>query len=236
VNPAPVLAAPPSALVGLAGIATVAAVLMAMILIADRSLGLHDEVLRKLVHLVTGTLSVSFPWIFTESWPVLLLAAITLLGMVALRVLPRWLHMVRRAGFDRTLRLESLGDITFPIAIAGLFLLARHQPVLYIVPLLIATFGDAAAAVVGKKFGRWTYQPPFGGTKTFEGSTAFFLVAFACFAVPLAMAAGGITGRDLAVGLGGAALTTVLEGVAWSGLDNLFLPFGAWVYLRLILA
>lgn len=232
---APVLAAPPSALAGLAGLATVAAVLMAVILIADRSLGLHAEVLRKLVHLVTGTLSLVFPWVFAETWPVLVLSAATMLAMLALRLVPRWLHLVRRAGFDRTLRLESLGDVTFPIAIAGLFVLARQRPILYVIPLLVASYGDAAAAVVGKKYGRMKYQPPFGGAKSYEGSAAFLATAFACFAVPLAVSAGGVTARDLLISLGGAVLTTVLEGVAWSGLDNLFLPFGAWLYLRLLL-
>jgi phytol kinase len=218
---------------GLGAIAVTAAILLGLILLAERSVGLPAEVLRKLVHLVTGSLSILLPWIFRDTWPVLVLAGVAAGGMIALRVFPTWLAWIREAGFARSLRLDSLGDVTFPLGIAGLFVLAHDDRVRYAIPLLVATYADAAAAVTGKQIGRNRFTPPFGGAKTVEGSLAFLVTAFACFVLPLTLQAGALTPTLIAVSLGGAVLTTILEAVSWSGLDNLFLPFGTWGYLYL---
>ena len=219
----------------LIGVAVLSGAALAGIAGLARVTGMPSEVLRKAVHVVSGTIALCFPWIFPSAWPVLFLAGTTAGAMLSLRLFPGWLRRVKRWGFAPSLRLDSLGDVTFPVAIALLFLLAGDRHVFYTAPLLVATWADAAAAVVGKRLGRLRYTPPFGGTKTWEGTVACFVVAYTCLATALGADAGHLTPRLIAVSLGGAALTTSLEALAWSGLDNLFVPLGAWTYLRLIL-
>ncbi|MEM6328347.1 MAG: hypothetical protein AAF791_14635, partial [Bacteroidota bacterium] len=47
---------------------------------------LTDEGARKGVHITMGALTLTFPWVFSETWPVLVLAGLALLAMGLLRV------------------------------------------------------------------------------------------------------------------------------------------------------
>ena len=51
-----------------------------------RSSPTDPEILRKLLHLGMGLLTLSFPWIFASAWPVLLLAGLFAIGLTALRI------------------------------------------------------------------------------------------------------------------------------------------------------
>ena len=70
-----------------------------------------------------------------------------------------------------------MGSFTFPSQSAILFALARGDKLLYSIPILVLTFADAVAAVLGERYGTVAYEG-IGGTKSLEGSVAFFTVAF----------------------------------------------------------
>lgn len=88
------------------------------------------------------------------------------------------------------------------------------------------TFGDAAASLVGKSFGR--HRIP-GTAKSFEGSAA-------CFAVCLGV--GFACGFPLAAALAGASAATVIEALPTSAFvnDNLWIPAGSAAVLLLMKA
>jgi phytol kinase len=71
-----------------------------------------------------------------------------------------------------------------------------------------------------------------GANKTFEGSAAFAVVAFFCIHVPLLL--WGEVGRTetLLIAATLALVVMLLEGSAWRGLDNLFIPIGGFFLLR----
>jgi phytol kinase len=201
----------------------------------------HPELVRKILHVGMGLVAVSFPWLFDASWPILLLAALSLGGMLALRLVKGLRTSVGTvvSGVDRT----SLGEIYFPLAVAILFHLylfenelgPAYRVVLYCIPLLLLTLADAAAALVGIYYGRLRYTTA-DGLKSTEGSLAFFLCAFLCVHVPLLLATDTGRAETLLIAILLAWLAMLFEAIAWAGLDNLVLPLVAYLLLKIYLS
>lgn len=103
-------------------------------------------------------------------------------------------------------------------------LIAGGDPVIVATAIGSLAFGDAAAALAGKAFGRTKI---FGGQKSLEGSLACFA---ACFA--LASAVGVRPGAGLAC----AAVSTAVELLPTTGFfnDNLWMPIASAVVLLVL--
>jgi phytol kinase len=190
---------------------------------------LHPELARKLIHIGMGLVTLSFPWLFQNAWQVGLIAAMASALMLSVRRLPQAkshfgnvLHAIERTSF---------GEFFFPISVVLLFILSRGQPLLFCIPMLILTFGDATAALIGVRYGLNRYNAE-DGAKSLEGSLAFFAVVYFCVHIPLLLftSISQIHCVLIAITLG--LLATLLEAFAWNGLDNLFLPIGAFVMLE----
>ncbi len=200
----------------------------------------HPELVRKLLHISMGLVTLFFPWMFAESWPVLTLAGLSLVLMLALRHLRSLRGTVGQVtgGVGRL----SYGEVYFPIAVAVLFQLYLHvdcadehlQLLLYVIPILLLALADAAAALIGISYGRLHYLTA-DGQKTAEGSLAFFLIAFFCVHVPLLLATTTGRAETLLIALLMALLVMLFEAVAWSGIDNLLLPLAGYLFLRIYL-
>jgi len=188
-----------------------------------------SENLRKALHVGSGLLTLTFPFLFVDLWPVLLLTSLSAVMIAALK----WLRPVRAllggviGGDDRA----TLGEIYFPIAVAGVFWLAQgRSPLLFCVPILVLTLADATSALIGIRYGRLKYV---GAAKSLEGSVAFAVVAFFCIDVPLTVWSDVGRVETLLIASTLALLVMLLEGSAWRGLDNLFVPFGVFFVLRI---
>ena len=202
--------------------------LLAGIVVHRRVWSPHPEVTRKALHAGSGLLTLSFPFLFDDLWPVILLTAGSAAVVAALKFLPSVQHRLGRVvdDVDRT----TLGELYFPAAVAIVFWLARGQsPLLYCIPMLVLTLADATGALIGLRYGLNKFT---GGHKSFEGSLAFAVVAFFCVHIPLLLWSD--TGRveTLMIAVTLALLVMLLEGTAWRGLDNLFLPVGGYFLLR----
>ena len=218
----------PAVLPPLAGIAAVlgAGVLA---LVAVRRVrarrGLSDDAAREARRLALSAVAVALPWVFDAAWPVIAVAVVCVLALAAAHVAP-----ALRGGAGR----PTLGDVCFPVAVAALYLLAGGSPVLYAVPLLLLGVAGPAAALVGRRHG----LAPFAtveGTKSREGSAAFAAVAFLCVHVPLLLFTPVGRPESLWIAAIVAGLAAIVEAVSWRGLDNLFVPLGAYaVLLRLL--
>jgi phytol kinase len=125
---------------------------------------------------------------------------------------------------------RSAGEFYFPIAASTLFAITRGDPVLFGIPILTLTLADAAAALAGLHYGRTRYECG-DGSKTLEGSVAFFGVAVLTAYVPLLVLAD--TGRLQAVlvSVTYGVLVTLLEAVSPDGTDNLCIPFAGYLVL-----
>jgi phytol kinase len=95
----------------------------------------------------------------------------------------------------------------------------------YVAAIGTLAFADAAAALVGRRFGRHGYAVGHA-RKSLEGSCAFFAVA----ALLCALLPGG--GNVFAVGVFALA-TTLAEALAGDGLDNAAIPLAGITALRL---
>jgi phytol kinase len=190
----------------------------------------NPESVRKLLHVVSGLLTLTFPFIFLDRWPVLLLTG----SSAALIASMKWLRPIRArlggvVGGDGR---ETLGEIYFPVAVAIIFSLVRAEQLpalLFCIPILVLTLADATGALIGIRYGLSRYV---GAAKSLEGSVAFAIVAFFCIDVPLTLWSDLGRVETLLIASTLALLVMLLEGAAWRGLDNLFVPLGVFFVLR----
>jgi phytol kinase len=206
--------------------------LMGVLRLVQHLVAPHPEVVRKLMHVGMGLATLSFPWLFTEVWPVLLLAGLSMAALAAVRLVQGL-----KSGLGTVLggvARKSLGEFYFTLSVAGLFWVTHNQPfrwILYGVPLLTLTLADAVAALIGIRYGQLRYAT-IDGQKSAEGSMAFFLAAF--FATHLPLLLGTEVGRaqTLLIALALGLFVMMCEAIAWHGLDNLLIPVASYLLLK----
>ncbi len=186
------------------------------------------ELLRKLLHVAMGLVTLAFPWMFRSAWPVLLLA----IGFVVWLGALRWSAALRRrfGGITDGVSRESQGEIFFPLGIASVFVLSGGEALLFSIPVLLLTLADTAAALVGCRYGRHRFRA-CDGEKSVEGCLAFFAMACLCTYAPLLATEIGQTER-LLIALTLALAATLLEAISTRGLDNLVIPLGIGILLK----
>jgi phytol kinase len=198
----------------------------------QKRLALHPEWCRKLLHMGSGLLALGLPRWFQSAVPVMALSAASLLGLLALKRIPA-LHRGPGRIVDGVNR-DSHGDLYFVAATGLLFLFSGGDPLFFSVPMVILTFADSAAALVGQRYGRHRFQSA-GGTKSLEGSAAFFLTAVAGAYVGLHVLADTGPAEALLLGLLLALHLTLVEASASRGFDNLLIPLIGCLLLRVFL-
>ncbi len=195
-----------------------------------RQRDLHPELTRKLLHIGMGLVTLTFPYLFGAAiWAVVTLGVVASVSLYALRC-----SSALRARFGGVLdgvSRDSLGEIYFPVGVAALYYFAAGDTVIFVIPVLLLALGDAVAALIGVRYGSLKYEAG-EGTKSLEGSLAFFMVAFLSAHVPLLLATETGRAESLLIGLILGLLMMLIEAVAWRGLDNLFIPLGAFLLLR----
>jgi phytol kinase len=210
-----------------------AAVVLLLLLALCKRLAIGPEALRKLAHIGTGLLALSFPWIFSSLRPVLLVCGFALLLLGAVSFVPALRSRLGASLYS--VGRSSRGEFYFPAAVAILFWLAHGDKLLYSIPILVLTLADAVAAVLGSVYVKVSYEG-IGGNKSVEGSVAFFTVAFFAVHVPLLLLSQLSRPQTLLVALDIALVVTLLEAVSWHGLDNLIIPLGVLLLLHIYTA
>jgi phytol kinase len=186
------------------------------------------ETPRKFVHVAMGLIALTFPWVFATAWPVILLGTVATCLLLAIRLMERLRNGL--GGVLHAIERQSFGEMVFPAAVATVFWLAAGDKVAYVVPVLMLTLADATAAVVGLRYG----VPRFATTeepKSWEGSAAFFVVAFASALVPLLLGTDIGRAEVLLISTILGILAATIEAVSWQGLDNFLVPVGAFIFL-----
>jgi phytol kinase len=187
------------------------------------------EMSRKLLHVAMGAILCPLPWLFDSAPPVLALCAVYVGLLVARRFLVALDNHV--SGVLDGVGRKSLGEFLFPITVGVLFVAAGGDRAAYLIPLLVLTFADAAAAVVGRRYGTLRYPTP-GGCKSLEGSLAFAVVTFAAVHLSLLLLSGVAPWESVLVAVVIALVLAVVEAFATGGWDNFLVPVGAFVLLK----
>jgi phytol kinase len=192
----------------------------------------HPEAIRKLLHVGMGLVVLTFPWVFDSAWPVIVLAGGSALALILLKLNPAL--RAASGGVIEGVGRESLGEVYYPISVGVLWVMSDGAWLLFVIPMLILTLADALAALIGVRYGKTRYQT-WDGAKSLEGSIAFFAVAFLSVHVPLLLftEVGRAETLWIAVILG--LLAMLIEAISWKGLDNIYIPLGAFALLNLYL-
>lgn len=195
--------------------------------------GLNPELKRKIVHVLTGLVSLSFPWLFSSALPVIIMIACSLLTMAALR--SPWLktHAVSTVLHD--VQRKSFGEFYLLISVGLLFTLYfGREAVLYVLPLAIIALSDTASALIGTRYGRKHFTIS-DGQKSIEGGVAFFTVTLLVSLIVLMLLTNAPDINIIALSVLLAGFTTAVESDSWRGLDNIFVPVGAHILLARLL-
>lgn len=189
-----------------------------------------QELVRKSLHISMGSICLSFPWVFQNGMVVSLLAFISTCFIWVIRYW-RGFFFARMKSVICSSSRRSYGEFYFPVAVAVTFILSAGEPVSYIVPIAILTFADASSALFGVKWGKHPFKYlPF--KKSYEGSLAFFIVAFLVSSLGLTFLTDMENTHVVLVSLLLAVFTTLIEALCPVGLDNFMVPVGALFILK----
>lgn len=185
-----------------------------------RSKRANSEVVRKVVHIGVGNVILLAWWLQTPAWlgvgASVIFSAIALLSYYR-PILPS-INSVGR---------KSLGTFFYAISIGilvGCFWLLE-MPQYAAIGILVMTWGDGLAALVGQKFGRHPYVL-WGMKKSWEGSLTMAIVSFAVSSAIL-FSVYGASWQIWGIAFAIAILATGLEAFSKFGIDNLTVPLGS---------
>ena len=190
--------------------------------------GAPPEYTRKLVHVGGGLVCVFLPFLVASVWTVLALTG----GLCALFL---WGKLTGRLAALHAVNRPSRGAEYYPLAIFVLVLVTRGEPWLYVACVLTLAAADAAAALIGGRYGRLRFEVE-DERKSVEGSFTFLVVAFLCLHLPMLLMTDLPRGRCVLVALLAAMLLTGFEIIALRGFDNLVVPFAACILLTKLTA
>jgi phytol kinase len=201
---------------------------------AIRRYAFHPEWGRKLLHICMGLTSLSLPYLFHDTWPVMLLVALTVPSLWSLRHFKQLktnfggvLHNVNRDG--------SLGELCFPVGVAGAFWLSNGSTIHFIIPILLLTFSDSIAALVGVHYAKTRY-PTLDGSKSVEGSLAFFVTTFLCSVFAMRLGLPHLLLLETLLIATTLSLSMMLvEALSAFGSDNFWIPVGGFVFFDFLL-
>ena len=175
---------------------------------------------RKVVHIGVGNVILLAWWLKIPAWvgigASVLFSAITLLSY-KFPILP---------GLDSVGR-KSLGTFFYAVSIGILiaWFWPLQRPQYAVVGILIMTWGDGLAALIGQNFGRHPYQI-WGVLKSWEGSMAMAVVSYLVCCLTL-LATQGPIWQTWIVSIAVAIGATGLESLSKFGIDNLMAPIGS---------
>lgn len=194
-----------------------------------------DELFRKILHcILLGSLP-AFVFGFQIWWHAALAAVV-----FALVVYPILVFFERYQTFSKLTTERKKGELKHSLLLV-FFMFAfvisvcwgwLREPWLVLASIYAWGFGDAAAALVGKRFGK--HKVPWkhiDHRKSFEGSAAMGLVSFGSVLILLICRGGLGAGTCVAVSLGTAAASTVAELCSKDGMDTVICPVASMVVL-----
>lgn len=188
-------------------------------LILHRWLAAEAEVTRKVIHIGTGNVILLAWWLHIPGiLGILASIFFSLITLLAYRfpLLP---------GIDSVGR-KSLGTFFYAISI-GLLIACFWQvaPQFAVMGILIMTWGDGLAALIGQRWGKHPYQ--FGGMqKSWEGSLTMLSIS-AIISGAILLSVYGHSWQIWPIAFLIAAVATLLESFSKLGIDNLTVPLGS---------
>ncbi len=178
---------------------------------------------RKTIHVGVGLWVIPTVMVFAD-WRIAIIPPLT---FVVTNYLIHRFRLLPAFGEDPL----NLGTVFFPASFAAVLALffrpgtADDLAFVAVAAVLAMALGDAAAAVVGARYGTRRYTI-LGHSRTMEGSLAMCLVTAVAIAVTLVAMAGFGWHPAVAFGLVVGTAAAGIEAMCPFGSDNLFVPLG----------
>lgn len=179
-----------------------------------------SEIVRKVVHIGTGNVILLAWWLHIPAWvgitASILASAVTLLSY-KLPILP---------GINSVGR-QSLGTFFYAVSIGLLvaWFWGVQQPQYAALGILVMTWGDGLAALIGQRFGKHPYKV-WGMSKSWEGSVTMAVVSYIVTSL-IFLGVQGNVWQTWVVAIAVALVATGLEAFSKYGIDNLTVPLGS---------
>ena len=181
------------------------------------------ELSRKFVHVLVGLFALMSPFLFVSNGPPVALAIIFIVvNLVAIK-------SKKFEGMHATKR-KSYGTVYFPLAYLILCLFWWERQITFQIALLLLTFADTAAAIVGEGVRKPESYRPWHDQKTIQGTIVMALTSalLTGLGTTLFRSLAGMEPLELQLlvplSLFVAAMATIAEAVSDSGSDNLSIP------------
>jgi len=178
-----------------------------------------SEITRKVVHIGTGNVILLAWWLNIPTWVGItasILASTVTLISYKLPILP---------GINSVGR-QSLGTFFYAVSIGLLIAwFWPTQPQYAVLGVLVMTWGDGLAAVIGQQFGRHPYKV-WGMQKSWEGSLTMASVSYIVSSL-IFLGVQGNVWQTWVFPVAVALVSTGLEAFSMFGIDNLTVPLGS---------
>lgn len=177
------------------------------------------ELVRKVVHIGTGNVLLIAWWLQIPQW--LCVTAGVIFSAIALAsqytsILPM-LNGVGR---------KTYGVFYYALSITILVtLLWDEAPQYAAIGVMVMSWGDGMAALIGKRFGKHTFVH-LGNKRSLEGSFAMFATSLVMVVIILGIA-NGFNWMHFGIAIPVAAIAALLEAYSPGGTDNLSVPLSS---------
>lgn len=177
------------------------------------------ELVRKVVHIGTGHVLLIAWWLQIPTW-LCMFAGVTFSAIAWASHHTNILPMLNDVGR------KTYGVFYYALSITILVALLWEQyPQYAVIGVMVMSWGDGMAALVGRRFGKHTFIY-MGNKRSVEGSLAMFATSFM---VLLGIFASGhsISTQDISIAIPVAAIAALLEAFSPGGTDNLSVPLSS---------
>lgn len=186
----------------------------------DRAGWAGAEAVRKVVHIGVGNVILLAWWLQIPLWlgvTASILASLLALLSYRIAILPS-INGVGR---------KSLGTFFYAVSFGVLiaYFWSLNQPEYAVIGVLVMTWGDGLAALIGQRFGRHIYKL-WDVQKSWEGSLTMAIASYIVSSLILLSVQGNI-GQTWIVPIAVALVATFLEAFSKYGIDNLTVPVGS---------
>ncbi|NEQ97038.1 MAG: phosphatidate cytidylyltransferase [Cyanothece sp. SIO2G6] len=178
------------------------------------------EIPRKILHIGSGNVILLAWWMQIPAW-VGIAASIAASAITLLSYRFPILPIIDSVGR------KSLGTFFYAVSIGILIAVfwAVEMPYYTVIGVLVMTWGDGMAALVGQRWGRHSFTV-WGMKKSWEGTLAMAIASYTVSSLTL-LAVQGPTPATWGIAAAIALVATLLELVSILGIDNLTVPLGS---------
>jgi len=178
-----------------------------------------SELVRKVVHIGTGHVLLIAWWLHIPTW-LCVSAGVTFTAIALASHHTNILPMLNDVGR------KTYGVFYYALSITILVALFWDQhPQYAVIGVMVMSWGDGMAALIGKRFGKHTFIH-LGNKRSYEGSLAMFatslVVMLGIFGITH-----GIHANDVGIAIPVAAIAALLEAYSPGGTDNLSVPLSS---------